>query len=128
VATFVQTAMKPHADHAQAWSTVLSRAGKPPISDAPLSITQDQMAKLTAVRSVPDMAKFALDLENVAAQTYTFAVATVSDPSAIMTAATIQPVETMHAAILNFILGEYPIPDTVIGIGNALKPDNLTIK
>ena len=128
VATFVQTAMKQHADHAQAWSTVLSRAGKPPISDAPLSITQDQMAKLAAVKSVPDMAKFALDLENVAAQTYTFAVANVSDPSAIMTAATIQPVETMHAAILNFILGEYPIPDTVIGIGNALKPDNLTVK
>lgn len=128
VATFVQTAMKQHADHAQAWATVLSRAGKPPISDAPLSITQDQMAKLAAAKSVPDVATFALNLENVAAQTYTFAVANVSDPSAIMTAATIQPVETMHAAILHFILGDYPIPDTFIGIGNALKPDNLTVK
>jgi Ferritin-like domain len=128
VATFVQTAMKQHADHAQAWSAVLSRAGKPPISDAPLSITQDQMAKLTAATSVADVAKFALNLENIAAQTYTFAVANVSDPSAIMTAATIQPVETMHAAILNFILGDYAIPDTFIGIGNALKPDNLTVR
>jgi hypothetical protein len=128
VATFVQTAMKQHADHAQAWAAVLARAGKPPISDAPLSITQDQLAKLSAAKSVPDVAKFALDLENVAAQTYTFATANVSDASAIMTAATIQPVETMHAAILNFILGDYPIPDTFIGTGNALKPDNLTVR
>ena len=128
VATFVQTAMKQHADHAQAWAAVLSRSGKPPIIDAPLSITQDQMAKLSAVKSVPDMATFALNLENVAAQTYTFAVANVSDPSAIMTAATIQPVETMHAAILNLIIGEYPIPDTFIGTGNALKPDTLTVR
>lgn len=128
VATFVQTAMKQHADHAQAWSAVLSRAGKPPISDAPLSVTQDQMAKLAAAKSVADVARFARDLENVAAQSYTFAVANVSDPSAIMTAATIQPVETMHAAILNFMLGDYEIPDTFIGIGNALKPDNLTVR
>lgn len=128
VATFVQTAMKQHADHAKAWAAVLSSAGKPPISDAPLSITQDQTAKLSAAKSVPDVAKFALNLENVAAQTYTFAVANVADPSGIMTAATIQPVETMHAAILNFILGDYPIPDPFIGIGNALKPDNLTVR
>jgi hypothetical protein len=34
----------------------------------------------------------------------------------------------MHAAILNFILGQYPIPDSFIGIGNSLKPDMLTVK
>jgi hypothetical protein len=128
VATFVQTVMKQHADHAQAWNAVLSRAGKPAINDAPLSITQDQVSMLTAAKSVPEVAKLALNLENVAAQTYTFAVANTSDPGGIMTAATIQPVETMHAAILNYLLGEYPIPDTFVGIGNALKPEALTVK
>jgi hypothetical protein len=128
VATFVQTAMKQHSDHAQAWNAVLSRSGKPAISDAPLSITKDQMAMLAAAKTVPDVAKFALNLENVAAQTYTFATANVSDASAIMTAATIQPVETMHAAILNFLIGEFPIPDTFIGTGAALKPDSLTVR
>ena len=29
----------------------------------------------------------------------------------IKTAATIQPVEMQHAAILHFLLGEYPVPD-----------------
>jgi hypothetical protein len=128
VATFVQTAMKQHADHAQAWNAVLAKAGKPTVTDAPLSITQDQVAMLTAAKSVPDVAKLALNLENIAAQTYTFATANVTDPGGIITAATIQPVETMHAAILNFVLGQYPIPDTFIGVSNALKPDALTVK
>lgn len=128
VATFVQTAMKQHADHAQAWNAVLSKAGKPTISDAPLTITQDQVNMLNAATSVPDVAKLALNLENVAAQTYTFATANVSDAGGIMTAATIQPVETMHAAILNFILGQYPVPDNFIGTTNSLKPDMLTTK
>jgi hypothetical protein len=128
VATFVQTAMKQHSDHAQAWNMALSRAGKPTLRDAPLSITQQQMAVLAAARSVPDVAKFALNLENVAAQTYTAATASLSDNTAIMTAATIQPVETMHAAILNFIIGEFPIPDTFIGTRTALKPDSLALR
>lgn len=128
VPTFVQTVMKQHADHAKAWNAVLSAAGKPTINDAPLSITQEQASMLTAAKTVPDVAKLALNLENVAAQTYTFAAAKVSDPRGIMTAATIQPVETMHATILNYLLGQYPIPDTFIGISSALQPDTLTVK
>jgi Ferritin-like domain len=128
VASFIQTAMKQHSDHAQAWNAVLSRAGKPTISDAPLSITQEQVAMLTAAKTVPDVAKLALNLENVAAQTYTFAIANMTDSGGIMTAATIQPVEAMHAAILNFVLGQYPAPDSFIGVTDALKPDTLTVK
>jgi hypothetical protein len=128
VATFVQTVLGQHADHARAWNAALSAAGKPPVTEAPLSITQEQMARLATLRSVPDVAKFALNLENVAAQTYTFAVANVTDPRGILTAATIQPVEAMHAAILNYLLGQYPVPDTFIGVGSALKPDALTVK
>lgn len=128
VATFVQTAMKQHTDHAQAWNAVLSKAGKPTINDAPLSITQDQVSMLSKAKSVADVAKLALNLEDIAAQTYTFATANVSDAGGIMTAATIQPVETMHAAILNFVLGQYPIPDSFIGISKTLKPDTLTVK
>ncbi|HET9255206.1 MAG TPA: ferritin-like domain-containing protein, partial [Pseudonocardiaceae bacterium] len=73
VATFIQTVMKQHSDHAQAWNAVLQKANKPTISDAPLSITQGQVAMLTAAKTVPDVARLALNLENIAAQTYTFA-------------------------------------------------------
>ncbi len=126
VATFVQTAMKQHMDHAGAWNGVLVKAGKPAVSGAPLSITNSQVAMLQAAKSIPDVAKLALNLENVAAETYTFATANVSDAGGIMTAATIQPVETMHAAILSFVLGQYPVPVSFIGVSNSLQPSMLT--
>ena len=44
-----------------------------------------------------------------------------------MTAATIQPVEAMHAAILSFVLGEYPVPASFIGIDMAVPPSALTV-
>lgn len=128
VGTFVQSAMKQHADHAQAWNAVLSKAGTPTVSGAPLSITQDQVAKLNSARSVPEVAKLALDLENAAAQTYLTVASTISDVGGIMTAATIAPVETMHAAILNFMLGQYPVPDSFIGVRSAVPPCALTVK
>lgn len=128
VATFVQTAMKQHQEHAAAWNGVLTKANQPTISDAPLTITDAQVKMLGEAKSVPDVAKLALDLENAAAQTYTFAAANVTDAGGIMTAATIQPVEAMHAAILNFVLGQYPVPDSFIGIDKAVKPDALTSK
>jgi hypothetical protein len=127
IGTFVQTAMAQHKDHSAAWNSVLTKAGLPAISGAPLTITDSQVAMLQAATSVPDVAKLALNLENVAAQTYTFATANVSDAGGIMTAATIQPVETMHAAILNFVLGQYPAPDSFIGITSAVPPSALTV-
>lgn len=126
VAEFVTVAVSQHADHSQAWNAVLSQAGKPMITDAPLTITADQVAKLNAATSVPAVAQVALDLENAAAETYTFATAHVSGAGGIMTAATIQPVEAMHAAILSFVLGQYPVPVTFIGVEKAVTPDSLT--
>jgi RNA polymerase sigma factor (sigma-70 family) len=38
--------------------------------------------------------------------------AALKSPAGIATAATIEPVELQHAAILNFILGNYPVPDS----------------
>jgi hypothetical protein len=127
VATFAVTAMKQHKDHAAAWNGVLSKANLPTITGAPLTITKSQVAMLNAAKSVPDVAKLALALENAAADTYTYATANVSDVGGIMTAATIQPVETMHAAILSFVLGEYPVPLSFIGVDKAVPPSALMI-
>ncbi len=127
VGTFVQTAMAQHKDHAAAWNAVLTRANLPAVSGAPLTITADQVAALGAAKSIVDVAKLALALENAAAETYTFATENVTDAGGIMTAATIAPVETMHAAILHFVLGEYPVPVSFIGTSNAVKPTALTI-
>jgi Ferritin-like domain len=126
VASFAQTAMAQHQDHSDAWNGVLKRAGKPTISGTPLTLARSQLAKLGQATSVKDVATLALSLENAAAQTYTFAAADVSDPGAIMTAAVIQPVEAMHAAILSYLLGKYPVPDAYIGTARAVQPSALT--
>ncbi len=126
VVTFIQTAMKQHADHANAWNAVLTGAKLPPITGAPLTITQQQVTMLNSAKSVTDVAKQALALENSAAQTYQFAAANVSSPQGISTAATIEPVEAQHAAILYFVLGQYPVPDAFIKQDQVLTPSALT--
>jgi Ferritin-like domain len=127
VATFVTTAMAQHADHAKAWNAVLTAAGKPAITNVPLSNQAATTAALAKAKTVSDVAKLALQLEDQAAQTYLFATYNVKSPAGIETAATIAPVEAMHAAILNFILGQYPVPDDFLPTDKAANPALLTV-
>jgi Ferritin-like domain len=127
VGTFAQTAMSQHADHAKAWNAVLSSAGKPTISNVPLSGQPAVLKALGAVTTVGGVANLALQLENQAAQTYLFAAFNVTSAGGIATAATIAPVEAMHAAILQFVLGEYPVPDNFLGVDKAANPSTLTV-
>lgn len=127
VVTFIQTTMKQHQDHADGFNAVLKGANVPPITNAPLTITQAQVDMLNSAKSVTDVAKQALALENSAAQTYQFAAASVSSPQGIASSASIEPVEAQHAAILNFVLGQYPVPDTFIKQDSVIKPDALTV-
>ena len=127
IGKFVTTAMAQHTDHAGAWNAVLTKAGLKPVLMPSLTITNTEVAKLQAAKTIPDVAKVALSLEQAAAETYTFATANVTDAGGIMTAATIQPVEAMHAAILSFVIGDYPVPDSFIGTSGAVQPSALTV-
>ncbi|MEU3460360.1 ferritin-like domain-containing protein [Streptomyces sp. NPDC006733] len=127
VATFVTTAMAQHADHAKAWNAVLTGAGKPAITNVPLSNQADVTAALGKATDVGAVAKLALQLEDQAAQTYLFATYNVTSPAGISTAATIAPVEAMHAAILHYVLGEYPVPDDFLPVDKAASTTLLTV-
>lgn len=126
IATFATTAMAQHKDHAAGWNSVLTKNKLPAIKGTPLTIAKGEVAKLGRAKNVTDVAKLALSLENAAAATYQFAVGAVQDPAGIMQAATIQPVEAMHAAILNFVLGQYPVPMNDIGTQGAAQPSMFT--
>ena len=127
VATFAKTAMSQHQDHAKVWNAVLSGAGMSTITGVPLS-NQAQVTKaLGAVTTVGGVANLALELENQAAQTYLFAAGNVSSAAGISTAASIAPVEAMHAAILQFVLGEYPVPDDFLSTSKAASTTLLTV-
>lgn len=49
------------------------------------------------------------------------------DPRGIVASATIAPVEAMHAAVLGFIAGDYPVPDSFLDISSAVGPAALTV-
>jgi hypothetical protein len=113
VAAFARTAQRHHADHGDAWNEVLSNGGRVTVDGV------DETAKREAVEptlgqltDVAGLARLALSLENVAAATYLRSVANLENTGARKVAASIQPVEMQHATVLNFLLGQYPVPDT----------------
>ena len=112
VASFVQTAMSQHKDHAAAWNAILTGQGKTAVSGVDMTVKTSVVDPAFAqVHDVPGLAKLALELESVAAATYLSAISSISSPMGIKTAASIEPVELQHAAVLNYALGNYPIPD-----------------
>lgn len=110
VATFVKTAMAQHKDHAAAWNAVVTSGGYKAITAPNAAIAVSVKAAFAKVTNIAGVAKLALTLEDAAAATYLEAVGVLSGKQAIETAATIQPVEMQHAAILHFVLGQYPVP------------------
>jgi hypothetical protein len=114
VVTFAQTAQTHHKGHAAAWNAILTGASKDAIPDNYVDTTVFTGVVAPAFANVKDavgLATLALSLENVAAATYLAGINAVTSTGAIKTATTIQPVEMQHAAILNFVLGNYPVPD-----------------
>ncbi len=118
VVTFAKTAKSQHYHHGQAWNAAIEAAGHKAVTETDPVVTPEITAAFAKVTDVTGVARLALNLENVAAQTYQAAVPAVTVTSAIKVAASIQPVELQHAAILNFVLGQYPVP-------NAFNPTSL---
>lgn len=113
IVTFAMTAQSQHRDHAAAWNAVLSAAKKPKVTGVDLTVKNSVIDPTFAqVTDVTGLAKLALELENTAAATYLAAIGVVKSPAGIQTAATIEPVEEQHGAILNFVLGQYPVPNS----------------
>ena len=125
VVTFAMTAQSHHKDHAAAWNSVLMTAKKPAVTGVDKTgkagVVDPAFAKVT---DVAGLAKLALALENVAAATYLNGLSLIEGAAGIQTAATIQPVEMQHAAILNFVLGQYPVPDAFAQIAGARVPSD----
>jgi len=119
VATFVTTAKGQHAQHAQAWNSAIVAAGHPAVTATDPVLTPVITADFAKVTDVPGAANLALMLENVAAETYQNAISVVKATSSVKVAASIQPVEMQHSAILYFALGQYPVPNAFSPVTGA---------
>jgi hypothetical protein len=119
VATFVTTVKAQHTQHAQAWNSAIVASGHKAITGPDQALVPTVNQTFAQVTDVTGAAKLALTLENVAAQTYQTAIAAVKATSSIKVAASIQPVEMQHAAILYFVLGQYPVPNAFNPVSDA---------
>jgi Ferritin-like domain len=124
VVTFAQTAMKQHQDHQQAWNAVLASAGKQPVTAVDPVIQPTINTAFAKVTSVAGLAELALMVENIAGETYQNGLSVIQSAAGIKTAASIQPVEFQHAAILSFVLGKYPVPNAFTGVSSARPPSD----
>ncbi len=109
VATFATTAKAHHQAHLDAWNKVLTDAGAVTEPNSTLKPKVD--ADFAKVTDVVGLAKLALQLEEIAAATYLSASRRIIDKAAITLAGSIQVIDAQHAAILHYVLGEYPVPD-----------------
>lgn len=114
VAEFATHAMKQHQDHQDAFNAALKSAGGTAFTTPDPALAAAVTKMFTAVNSVTGLAQLALTLENTAAATYVKQMGELTSPEALSAVATIAPVERQHAAILSFVLGEYPVPDTFV--------------
>ncbi len=112
VAEYVTTAKAHHQAALDAWNGVLTGAGKPAVTEPPKDLEATVNGEFAKVTDVGGAAALALMLEEIAAATYQKAIPTLQSKDAIELAGSIQVVDAQHVAILLFVSGQYPVPDT----------------
>lgn len=125
IGTFATTAMAQHKDHRDAWNAALVKAGQKAQTAPDPALNGMVQQKLKSVASVTDVANLALLLENVAAETYANGAGLLQSKANRLVSMSIAPVEAQHAAILSFVLGQYPIPNAFFPLNNARGPQDL---
>jgi hypothetical protein len=125
-ATFGTTAQQQHKDHGDAWNAALTKAGQTAVTTPNPKYNAVVQGALPGVKTVPDLAGLALQLETIACETYVAGASLVTDKANRAVALTIAPVEAQHIAILQFVLGKYPVADSFIKTDQAAGLDSLT--
>ena len=105
VAIFAETAMSPARGSPEGVERRAHGGGKRPVTAVDPVVQPAINAAFAKVRTVAGLAELALMVENRAGETYQNGLSVIKSPAGIRTAASIQPVEFQHAAILSFILG-----------------------
>ncbi len=112
VAEFATTAKAHHEAHRDAWNQVLTGAGEAEVTEPPAQLEATVNEQFAQVTDVAGVAALALMLEQTAADTYFAVIPQLTNEDAIKLAASIQPIDMQHAAILHYVMGDYPVPNT----------------
>lgn len=103
VKAFAQKTMQQHMDHEQAFNAAAQKlGGKPQTSPDPKYAAVVQQA-VPGIKGPADVVDLALQLENVAAETYVANVGALQDHNAKQVTASIMGVEAQHVAVLRAV-------------------------
>ena len=128
LSAFVKTATAHHVQHAKSWNAILSKAHKPTVTGTPLSNNAQVMSAITGAPDAHAAIAAVHNLEIKAAQTFAAAVAGLTGvPAAVSAAATIAPVEAMHAAALGYLFSGQSTVVDFLGTGGAVSTSALTL-
>ena len=119
VAEFVTVAMAQHQEQLDALNGIITGAGEAEVTEPPADLAATVNEQFAAVTDVVGAATLALMLEDIAAATYMGAIPQLTSPDNIAAAGSILCIDRQHAAVLRFVLGEYPIPDTFFTADDA---------
>ncbi|MGH9179682.1 MAG: ferritin-like domain-containing protein [Acidimicrobiales bacterium] len=111
-----------HEAHLAAWNDVVTRAGRAAVTAPDPRLKPVVDAELGTAKTADDAADLARQLEETAAATYLSAAGTLQGTEAVKLAASIQAVDAKHAAVLSFVLGQYPVPDVFAKTDRAARP------
>jgi hypothetical protein len=122
VAEFATTAQAQHQAHLDRWNEILTGAGMDAVTEPPAELEATVNEKFGEVTDAEGAARLALELEQIAAATYLSVIPLLATEAPIRLAASIQPIDMQHAAVLLFALGEYPVPDVFATTDLAASP------
>ena len=112
VGEYVGTALAHHQAALDKWNAVLKAGGKAAVTEPNAKLKPTVDAALAKVTNVGGAAALALMLEEIASATYQKAVPTLTDKAATELAGSLQIIDAQHVAILLFVAGQYPVPET----------------
>jgi hypothetical protein len=116
VAEFATTAQGHHREALDSWNGLLTTLGETEVTEPPAELDATVSGALAGVPNAENpvvaVAELALMLEQIAADTYFEAIPTIGNAEALALAASIQPVDMQHVAILRYVMGDYPVPKT----------------
>lgn len=118
VAEYATTAQAHH----QAASDALAEAAGGITPEVPADIEASVNEQFAGITDVAGLATFARDFELRAGATYLDVIPKLESEAAIALAGSILPITRQRVAILNFALGEYPIPETFATPEQSLAP------
>ena len=111
VVTFVTTVGQHHQAALDKWNSVITAGGGQAVTSPPADLNQSVQAAFMQVTDVAGLAKLALMLEQTASDTYLKVGPTLQSAAGVTLAGALQVVDQMHIAVLNYVLGTYPVPD-----------------